>query len=217
MKHPSPLLPIWWSGLVDPDGGLARRTFDTTLTRVDLNHTPTFNRPWLAAAAARMHDGERAAALLGDLLSAPGCIVDDTCFAETQNTRWSPFLTTCGALVAAVDEMLLQCPSAGVIEVFPAVPASWRQAGVGFGTLLARGGVKVSGRLSSDRVEVTLLGGHATREIVLDLPAIVGAERRSVVTVDGVRTGFRVRPRQRIEVHVPPSPRPTRHIRVTRR
>jgi hypothetical protein len=149
LKHPSPLLPVWWLEVVDPDSELAARTFDATLSRIRLDHTPTFNRPWLATVAAAMHDGERAAALLHDLLNAPDAIAGDTCFSETQGSSWNHFLTTCGALAAAVNEMLLQCPQAGVIEVFPAVPAKWRKQGVSFEKLLARGGITVSGRRKS--------------------------------------------------------------------
>jgi len=213
MKHPSPVLPIWWLSLAGLDEGLARRTFAETLTRVDLNRTPTFNRPWLAAAAARLHNGQRAAALLDDLITAPGALIDDTCFAETQHTRWGHFLTTAGALVAATNEMLLQSPAAGRVEMFPAVPPSWRQAGVSFGRLLTRGGVEVSGRLSPDEVDITLHGRRQTGELTANLPAPL----RPVVTVNGAPASWHPLPHQRMEVRVrPPSSAPW-EIRISAR
>lgn len=215
MKHPSPLLPVWWLEVVNPDSELAARTFDATLSRIRLDHTPTFNRPWLAAVAATMHDGERAAALLHDLLSAPNAIMGDTCFSETQNSSWCHFLTTCGALAAAVNEMLLQCPQAGVIEVFPAVPAKWRKQGVSFEKLLARGGITVSGRLSEDEVVITLQGRHPTGPIVLDLPTIPARNGKVTASVDGVKVIPRQGPRQRIQVLVPKSRKAEWQVKIT--
>ncbi len=213
MKHPSPILPIWWLGVTDPDGDLARRTFHSALRRVDLDRTPTFNRAWLAAAAARMHDGDRAGALLSDLVESPS-VVDDTCFVETQGSSWSHFLTTCGALVAAVNEMLLQCPERGVIEVFPAVPAEWGKQGVSFETLLARGGILVSGQLSQDEVVVTIDSPHPTHDVVLDLPDIIGQGGATVAEVDGGRADIRTAPRHRIRVKLPASPKAAQRVRV---
>jgi len=171
MKHPSPLLGIWWLPVLDPRSDLVRRTFDATLERIDLDKTPTFNRPWLAAVAARMHDGERAHRLLTDLLVAPGAIVDDTCFAETQGTRWTHFITTCGALVSAVNEMLLQSHEEDQIDIFPAVPEAWLKSKMSFSNLLARGGVLVSAMWSPDRVNIILTGGPAPQRMRLSLPA----------------------------------------------
>lgn len=213
MKHPSPILPIWWLAVIDADTDLARRTFDSALRRVDLDRTPTFNRAWLAAAAARMHDGDRAAALLADLV-AGSSVVDDTCFAETQGSSWTHFLTTSGALVAAVNEMLLQCPERGLIEVFPAVPVQWRKHGASFDTLLARGGLLVSGELSDGEVVVTLSGPHPAHDIVLDLPAIAEDAEDIVADVDGLRAEVQKGARQRIRVRLPASPRALQRVRI---
>jgi hypothetical protein len=215
MKHPSPVMPIWWLGSTPPDSELARRTFETAVSRVDLHRTPTFNRPWLAAAAARMHDGERAAQLLTDLIHSPGAIVDATCFAETQGSSFTHFLTTCGALVAAVNEMLLQCPEPGLVEVFPAIPVEWRRKGVSFDTLLARGGRRVSGNLSATGVTVTVEGCDPTDDIVLDLPDVSGETGVIVLEVDGVRSEARAAPGQRIQVDLAASPVGTRRVRMT--
>jgi hypothetical protein len=201
--------------MVDPDSDLAARTFAATVPRIRLDRTPTFNRPWLATVAAAMHDGERAANLLDELLRAPGAIAGDTCFSETQNSSWAHFLTTCGALVTAVDEMLLQCPREGVMEVFPAVPARWRQQGVSFENLRARGGAVVSGRLSETEVVVTLRGGHRTGQLELDLPALPTRNGKSAVEVDGVSVIPRLAPRQRLRVQIQRPDGAERSVTVT--
>lgn len=214
MKHPSPVLPIWWLGVVDADSELARRSFDSALSRVDLDRTPTFNRAWLAATAAHMHDGDRAAALLRDLLGGSS-VVDDTCFAETQGSPWTHFLTTSGALVAAVNEMLLQCPERGLIEVFPALPRKWMAQGTSFGTLLARGGLLVSAELRAGEVVVTLSGTHAGDPVVLDLPAVGGGIGSLIAELDGDRAAVERAARGRVRIHLPAASRPLRRVRVT--
>lgn len=216
MKHPSPLLPVWWLNTIDPDGSLAARTFQATVKRVNLDKTPTFNRPWLATVAAQMHDGARAGALLDDLLVAPGAILDDTCFAERQGGTWPHFLTTCGALVTAVNEMLLQSPRAGVIEVFPAVPAEWQRRGVSFQTLLTRGGVLVSGQLAEDEISITLRGNRRIGQILLEMPAPMIESGKLLAEVDGSLVDYQVDYRRRITIIIPASTKLEHQIRLGR-
>ncbi len=140
IKHPAPLVGVWWWPVLDPGSELVKNTYTNVLSRIDLDHTPTFNRPWLAAVAARMGRGDESLRLLRDLLQAEGAIVDDTCFAEGQGNRWTYFLTTCGALVSAVNEMLLQSYEPNTIRVLPALPVTWQDKSVGFDRLRARGG-----------------------------------------------------------------------------
>lgn len=213
MKHPSPILPIWWLGVIDADTDLARRTYDSALRRVDLDRTPTFNRAWLAAAAARLHDGDRAAALLRDLVGGSS-VVDDTCFAETPGSSWAHFLTTSGALVAAVNEMLLQCPERGLIEVFPAIPADWEKRGASFETLLARGGILVSAELSVAEVAVTLQGPTHAEGLVLDLPSVAADAKDMVAEVDGHRVTLQPGEGRRVRLRVPASTSTQRQVRA---
>ncbi|MGD8237963.1 MAG: hypothetical protein PVH68_05390 [Armatimonadota bacterium] len=183
MKHPAPLVGVWWWPVLDPRSALARATYENVLTRVELDRTPTFNRPWLAAAAARMGRGSEALRLLEELLEAEGAIVDDTCFAEGHGNRWTYFLTTCGALVSAVNEMLLQSYERGAIRVLPALPESWRDGPVGFERLRARGGILVTAHYEPDELRITLTSPRAASPwVVFPRPAAVA---EPVVTVDG--------------------------------
>ena len=148
LKHPAPLVGVWWWPVTDPNSDLARRTYDSVRARLNLEKTPTFNCPWLACISARMQRGDAALDLLHQLLASPGAVVDDTCFAESPGGRWTPFLTTSGALVSAVHEMLLQSWQHDEVSVFPALPSQWTNQNVAFDNLLARGGITVSANYS---------------------------------------------------------------------
>ncbi|MFQ5810687.1 MAG: hypothetical protein ACE5JM_13820, partial [Armatimonadota bacterium] len=183
MKHPAPLVGVWWWPVLDAESDLAQATYENVLTRVELDHTPTFNRPWLAAVAARMGRGSEALRLLEELLEAEGAIVDDTCFAEGHGNRWTYFLTTCGALVSAVNEMLLQSYEPDTIRVLPALPESWRDGPLGFERLRARGGILVSADYKPDELRITLTSPKAAAPwMVFPRPADIA---EPVVTVDG--------------------------------
>jgi hypothetical protein len=85
------------------------------------------------------------------------------------------------AAVAGLQEMLLQSRP-GLIRVFPAVPADWRE--VRFDRLLADGGVEVAASLIADEVEVTL-----SRNEPIDVTVAVGGAASDVtlhVTAQGV-------------------------------
>ena len=132
-----------------------------------------------------MGDGERAYALLRALLEADGAIVDDISFAETQGTSWTHFATTCGALVSAVNEMLLQSWQEGKIAVFPGVPSDWGRRGVSFERLLARGGIHVSAHWRDQEIAVTLQAGKRSGSVTLSLPSVGSPESPAQLTVGG--------------------------------
>jgi hypothetical protein len=185
IKHPAPLVGVWWWPVLDPTSELVKDTYTNVLSRIDLDHTPTFNRPWLAAIAARMGRGDEALRMLRDLLQAEGAIVDDTSFAEGQGNRWTYFLTTCGALVSAVNEMLLQSYEPETIRVLPALPVTWQDKPVGFDRLRARGGILVSADYTPEELRITLESPKAvSRQVVFPPPA--GVEHPSL-TVDGAQ------------------------------
>lgn len=215
MKHPSPLLVVWWLPLLDSKSSLVQRTFDATLRRIDLNNTPTFNRPWLALVAARMGDGDRAYALLKNLLEAPGAVVEEVCFAETQGTHWTHFVTTGGALVSAVNEMLLQSYQAPEIAIFPAVPQEWLRKGVSFRQLRARGNLVISARSSATEVTTTLTAGAKGRQVRLTLPAPGPENPNRQVLLEGRPVPFERIRAGRISLTLDLPAWTTRHIRVS--
>jgi hypothetical protein len=208
IKHPAPLVGVWLWPVLDAKSDLVRATYENVLSRIDLNETPTFNRPWLATVAARMGRGDEALRLLKELLEAHNAIVDDTCFAEGDVIRWTHFLTTCGALVTAANEMLLQSCEPDTIRVLPALPDSWRDKSVGFDRLRARRGVLASADYRPYELRITLTSPQsASRWVVFPCPANVA---EPMVAVDGAAQRAEARGPQRLAVRVRLRPeRPT--------
>ena len=137
----------------------------------------------MASAAARMGLGNESFRLLRLLMEADGAIVDDTCFAEGQGNRWTYFLTTCGALVSALNEMLLQSYEPETIRVLPAFPVAWHSEPISFSRLRARGGILVSASYTPEELRITLASPRATsRSVVFPRPKAVP---KPIVTVDG--------------------------------
>ncbi|MCE5326385.1 MAG: glycoside hydrolase family 95 protein [Planctomycetaceae bacterium] len=106
---------------------------------------------WCAAAAAHLGLGDETAALLNDYLDST--VLENGLHVLTSVPHYRGGEVTSGvmqieattALSNAVSEMLLQSLD-GVIRVFPAVPAQWRD--VSFDTLRAVGAFLVSARRS---------------------------------------------------------------------
>jgi hypothetical protein len=104
---------------------------------------------WLASMAARGHDGEKAAKALE--IFATRFVLRNSFHANGDQTKsgisnftYRPFtLEGNFAYAAGLQEMLIQSHT-GVIEVFPAVPAAWKE--LSFSTLRAQGGWLVSAR-----------------------------------------------------------------------
>jgi alpha-L-fucosidase 2 len=119
-----------------------------------------YSYAWLASMKARMRDGEGAARALS--IFARAFCTSNSFHVNGDQTRsglsgytYRPFtLEGNFAFAAGVQEMLLQSHS-GVIEVFPSVPAGWRNAS--FTTLRGEGAFLVSARRHEGRtVSVTI-------------------------------------------------------------
>jgi len=176
LGHPSLLMPLY------PTGEFGKRSDRESqeLWRRTLRYAKKWlaigshGFGWLAAAAARLRLGEEALSTLYELgielqMRANGMFAEETerwiqnCLVNVEPVH-NPALTEGNsALVAAVNEMLLQSFDR-IIEVFPAVPESWKN--VAFEGLLAEGGFECSARrCSGHTVEVRVtsrLGGPLT-------------------------------------------------------
>ncbi len=115
---------------------------------------------WLANMKARALDGEGAAAALRDF--ADYFCLPNTFHANGQqngmgksNFTYRPFtLEGNFAFAAGIQEMLLQSHT-GIVRLFPAIPASWRD--VSFRDLRAQGAFLISATMTDGRVtEVTI-------------------------------------------------------------
>lgn len=150
-RHHSHLMAMYPLGLVDASNGEADlRTIRASLEELDQFGSGAwvgFSFTWLGSLAARARDGERAARALD--IFAEAFVLRNSFNANGDQTgkgysdfTYRPFtLETNGSNASALQEMLLQS-HAGVIDVFPAIPADWND--VAFHQLRAQGAFLVS-------------------------------------------------------------------------
>ena len=150
-RHLSHLMAIHPLGLIDPQQGAeSERTIQAAFRELDGLGTGAwcgYSFSWLASIAARAGNGERAEKALDIFASA--FVLRNSFHANGDQSgkgysklRYRPFtLEGNFAAAAGLQEMLLQSHR-GRIEVFPAIPDSWRDAE--FRTLRAQGAFLVS-------------------------------------------------------------------------
>jgi len=143
-----------------------------------------FNNGWMGVVAAKLRDGAEAHRWARALLRPGITLFDDCCFGEIINDREdfkkTPEVAAHAALVCNVSQMLLDPDGDRELTVFPALPPAWRQDGVVFAHLAARGGILVSGECSPTALTVTLENRAAderTRTLRVRLPADTTAVR----------------------------------------
>jgi hypothetical protein len=158
-RHFSHLMAIHPLGLIDvSQGDDAQRTIAACLEELDRLGTDYwcgYSFAWLANLAARGHDGAKAAHALDIFAKAFVLRNSFHCNGDQSGEGYSKFdyrpFTLEGnfAAAAGLQEMLLQSHT-GVIEIFPAIPAEWRD--VSFRQLRAQGAFLVSAELKDGRV-----------------------------------------------------------------
>ena len=159
-RHFSHLMAFHPLGLIDASNGakdeqIIKKTL-ATLDRVGTDWWCGYSFSWLGNLRARALDGEGAAEALRTFalcFCLPNSFHANGDQSKTGKSRFTyrPFtLEGNFAFAAGIQEMLLQS-HAGVVRVFPAIPAGWR--GAAFRTLRAQGAFLVSARKSAGAVE----------------------------------------------------------------
>jgi alpha-L-fucosidase 2 len=166
-RHFAQAMAIYPLGALSPeDGPEARATIRATLDQLDRIGTKEwcgYSYAWMAAMSARAGEAERALRYLRDY--ERGFILRNGFHANGDQSgnglsgyTYRPF-TLEGNFLAmqAVHEMLLQSDH-GIVRIFPAVSASWREAS--FSDLRAEGGYKIGaqrrgGRTTAVRIEAS--------------------------------------------------------------
>ncbi len=205
-RHFSHLMAIHPLGLVDPSRGEAdRRTIRGALAELDRlgpDWWCGYSYSWLGNLAARAGDGDKAAAALrtfAECFCLPNSFHangDQTKSGKSKMT-YRPFtLEGNFAFAAGVQEMLLQSHT-GVVRVFPAVPASWRD--ISFDTLRAEGAFLVSAVRKNGRVVEVRIVSEKGGTVRLENPFPGGAYRAK-----GYPPGLIHKPGSTIEIDMRP-------------
>ncbi len=170
------------------DGPGERDVIKNTIDQLDQNGPANWNGysyAWLANLKARAKDGEGAAKAL-QIFSNAFCSVNsfhvngDQTKSGLSGRNYRPFtLEGNYGAAAGLQEMLLQS-YAGFIEVFPAIPAAWKD--VSFKTLRAEGAFLVSAKKVDGKVSQLQIRSEKTGSVKLKLPF----KNYRVVTAKGV-------------------------------
>jgi len=157
-RHFSHLMAIHPLGLLDWDRESDRRTIAASLAdleRLGPDWWCGYSYSWLGNLWARAQNGEKAAAALRTFATS-FCLLNsfhangDQSKTGKSKYTYRPFtLEGNFAFAAGIQEMLLQSQG-GVIRIFPAVPASWRN--IGFRGLRAEGAFVVSATLKDGKL-----------------------------------------------------------------
>lgn len=200
-RHFSHLMAIHPLGIVSTEGGAAqRRIVDSSLRELREKGTDWwtgYSFAWLANLKARVGDGEGAEQGLMDFTKF---VLRNSFHANGQQTgtglskfTYRPFtLEGNFAAAAGLQEMLIQSHD-GVLRIFPAVPADWKD--VSFTRLRAEGAFVVSAERKDGKVQrIEILseqGGELKLRLPEGIPAPAGAQKRGgatvVVTLPGQR------------------------------
>ncbi len=157
-RHFSHLMAIYPLGLLDWDRESDRRTIAASLAdleRLGPDWWCGYSYSWLGNLWARAQNGEKAAAALRTFATSfclPNSFHANGDQSKTGKSKYTyrPFtLEGNFAFAVGIQEMLLQSQG-GVIRIFPAVPASWRN--IAFRGLRAEGAFVVSATLKDGKL-----------------------------------------------------------------
>ena len=176
-RHLSNVMAIHPLGLIKWEDGPKAQTIIRNSIRALDSVGPSqwcgYSYSWLANLKARAKDGDGAAKAL-DIFSKAFCLKNsfhvngDQTKSGYSNFTYRPFtLEGNFAFAAGLQEMLLQS-YAGFIEVFPAVPASWKN--ISFETLRAEGGFLVSAKKENGKVSQIRILSTNTGTTLIKLP-----------------------------------------------
>ena len=187
-RHFSHAMAIHPLGLIDwSDGPEAQRIIRATVKRLDQfgpDYWTGYSYAWLGNIKARMFDGEGAAKALRTF--AECFCLKNTFHANGDQSgtgkslfTYRPFtLEGNFAFAAGVQEMLLQSHT-DVIQIFPAIPADWKD--VSFEKLRAMGGVLVSASMKNGKVDEVRICSEVGGDLTLGIPA--GSGQRKTIQV----------------------------------
>lgn len=176
-RHFSHLMAYHPLGLYDVSKGKTDKSIiDNTLRNLEKEGSSAwtgYSFSWQANLYARAFDGDNAARVLR-IFAECFCLKNsfhvngDQCKAGHSNMTYRPFtLEGNFAFASAVQEMLIQSHT-GVVKLFPAVPADWKEAS--FKNLRAYGAFLVSAKMEAGIVTEIEIMSEKGGELVIENP-----------------------------------------------
>ena len=153
---------LWWYGIVKKSDPVLPPTF----ALISLSNTAAyvFNRGTMSVAASKQHDWSNAYEW-GLSLAGSDVTYDDATISEMVHDAYdfqrTPEIAAHGALICSVVQMLVDPDNNDPIEVFPAIPMSWWASGVSFKNILVKGGIEISGGISSNNITITVANNNS--------------------------------------------------------
>jgi len=210
-RHFSHLMAIHPLGLLKYDDENERKIMEISIANLEKYGTSQwtgYSFSWLGNIYARLHQGEKAADVLGKFASC-FCSTNsfhlngDVCQIGLSNFTYHPFtLEGNFAFASGIQEMLLQS-YAGYIDVFPAVPASWTNAS--FTSLRAEGAILVSAQKTGGQVDnITLLseqGGEVRIRLPFPTHYIKALDKAKIEGIENGILKISFEKRGRVEIH----------------
>ena len=176
-RHFSHLMAFHPLGLVDYSNGEAdKKNIQNTLRnleKVGPDYWCGYSYSWEGNLYARAFEGEKAAEALRTFANC-FCLKNsfhangDQCKAGNSKFTYRPFtLEGNFAFASAIQEMLIQSHT-GVVRVFPAIPAAWKD--VSFSNLRTYGAFLVSAEMKNGKVDKVEIHAEKGGKLVLENP-----------------------------------------------
>ena len=195
-RHMSPYMAIYPLGLLNVDDSIQKNIIDKSLHWIEKKGTRNwcgYSFSWMACLYARAKEAENAVKQL-QIFASNFCssnsfhLNGDQKGGQYSSFTYRPFtLEGNFAFAQAVHELLLQCHK-GYIEVFPAVPDSWKN--VSFNTLRTEGAFLVSGKKENEMVKEVRIKSEAGGKLRIKLPfenwKVSGIDSRNIIIKNGI-------------------------------
>jgi alpha-L-fucosidase 2 len=195
-RHHSPFMAIYPLCLLDVDRPEDKELIKRSLRTIERSTTREwcgYSFSWMACIYARSREADSAVSMLQKFVSnfvSPNSfhLNGDQRGGQYSSNRSNPFtLEGNFAFAQGVHELLLQTRQ-GIIEVFPALPDSWKD--VSFRTLRAEGAFLVSAVKENGKVKEVVVKSEAGGTCLLRLPftnwTVKGIDKNKVKVRDGV-------------------------------
>ena len=195
-RHMSPYMAIYPLGLLNVDESIQKNIINESLHWIEKKGTRNwcgYSFSWMACLYARAKEAANAVKQL-QIFASNFCssnsfhLNGDQKGGQYSSFTYRPFtLEGNFAFAQAVHELLLQCHK-GYIEVFPAVPDSWKN--VSFNTLRTEGAFLVSGKKENEMVKEVRIKSEAGGKLRIKLPfenwKVSGIDSRNIIIKNGI-------------------------------